>query len=516
MSWGGFHHEIDSSGEVPGHPTLVLTGDPSDLETNPFGDWNAFQRAIGEGSSPVTFFYRLRTQFRDQSLRLAGPVFSTDAGPSTLTLLAEHRNEEMPTHFEGMISEPDGKTTVTEDSLASRSIDTTSLYAELRARLFGEIAPVPFVRGLELQLAVRRDEEKHHFARDPSAENPEYHRTEFAGTTYTAGAKVMPTSWLLLRGSYATGEQPPLLNTLNEADPITWDQPMATDPQRGGTYLGADGPYTMRSGGDASLKTARATTMSVGAVLMPFGSDGARLAVDYSHIRRTRDVFQPDFTQILPHEDFWPERVERAPLTDADRANGYTAGRVTMFDMRIANGSTVEVKALDIHADWPVTLFGGRLNLYADATRDFRNVTRAPFVADVNRVGYREGPLKWKANGGFDWSKGSLTLGANAQYYDSSLVFQHGLGDRFSPEILIGFQGSPDISSQWYLDLHGRWQVPLQGSSPLENLSVELGIVNVLDEEPPRESFLLDVGPGYSRLGDPRMRRFDLVLSFRF
>ena len=64
MSWGSFHHEIDSSGEVPGNPTLVLTGDPSDLETESIWRLECLQRAIGEGSYPVTSFSRLRTQFR--------------------------------------------------------------------------------------------------------------------------------------------------------------------------------------------------------------------------------------------------------------------------------------------------------------------------------------------------------------------------------------------------------------------------------------------------------------------
>src|SRR5262249_49111671 len=153
-------------------------------------------------------------------------------------------------------------------------------------------------------------------------------RIEFSGTTYTIGAKVSPARWLMLRSSYATGEQPPVdFTTMVETD-LTTTIPFALDPQRGGALLGADGPYLVKFGSRADLKMVRASTMFLGAVLTPRGVDGPRLAVDYSHIRRTRDaiLYLPD--DILAHEDYWPDRIERGSLTDADRALGYTAGPI--------------------------------------------------------------------------------------------------------------------------------------------------------------------------------------------
>ena len=344
---------------------------------------------------------------------------------------------------------------------------------------------------------------------NPSDPDPEYIDAEFAGTAYTAGAKISPTRWLMLRGSYATGEQPPPLYTLVELDEETLTAPLTTDPKRGDTDLGADAAYLLKWGGDPRLRTVHATTVSVGTVVTPQGPDGPRFALDFSRIHRTRDIhaFSPE--ELLAHEEAWPERIGRAPLTDEDRANGYTAGPVTMIDMRHANSGTLVVEAVDLHADWPLKLLGGRLRLYADGTWHRRNVQDAPFQPAVHLEGYRDGPLKLRANGGFDWSTDRLTIGANLQYFGSYLVLtQSPLAG--ANDLNVEIQGSRNIPSQSYLDLHGTWRIPVQAFGPLEDLTLDFGVINALDNAPPRESSMVFAGPGYSRYGDPRQRRFEL------
>jgi outer membrane receptor protein involved in Fe transport len=516
ISTGAFHRLTAlSKRDASEASNLVLLGDPSDLETNPLGDWDAFQRAIAANTSSG-MLTELRTRFRDRSLRFAGPVFSTAAGPSMLTLLAEHRAEDVPAYTQYSVTTDDaGITTLEPTPLSSRGTATTSFYAELRPRLFGDIAPSPFLRELELQFAIRHDAEKDDFARDPLDMSSEFIHAKFTGTAYTAGAKVSPARWLTVRGSYATGEQPPVLNELAELIPQPVTSSSVTDPKRGDTELGADGAYVLRSGGNASLKAARAATASLGAILTPSGKDGPRLAIDYSRVRRTRDLARPDAVEILAHEDAWSGRVERAPLTDADRANGYTAGRLTLLDTRVGNGGSVIVDALDMHASWPLLLLGGRLELYADATYHIRDTEKAPFQPDVESAGYREGPLKWRANGGFDWSTERVTLGANLQYFASYLVLVQGSLSAQNG-IVTEVQGSRSIPPQSYLDLHATWRLPGLDFGALDALAVELGIVNVLDRAPPREASFIDLGPGYSRYGDPRQRRFELGLSAHF
>jgi iron complex outermembrane recepter protein len=292
--------------------------------------------------------------------------------------------------------------------------------------------------------------------------------------------------------------------------------PLATDPRRGNTLLGSDGGYFYQSSGNPDLETVRATTSFLGAVLTPFGEDGARLAVDVSRIERTGDFMLPLPQEVLDHEDYWPERIERLPLSDTDRALGYTGGRIHTLDARANNGGSLEVDSLDLHAEWPVELLGGRLRLYADGTYHMRNVVKGLFRPDQRRDGYREGPLRWRGNGGFDWSNAWLGIGANVQYLGSYRIF---LDDNApgGDDLHIMLQGSREVPSQTYLDLNASWSLPIPSSWAVKDLALNLGVINVLDEEPPREnSFVFRQRFSYSRYGDPRQRRFELTLSTYF
>jgi hypothetical protein len=325
----------------------------------------------------------------------------------------------------------------------------------------------------------------------------------------------------MLRASYSTGEQPPPIVNLVEVDPFVYgpDDDLVSDPKRGDTELAEEGELRVHGGGNPQLKTTYAKTLSFGAVFAPRGADGVRFALDYSRIHRTRDLQEQSVPGILAHEENWPERVVRAPLTDADRDNGYTGGRVEIIDARIANDSATEVDAFDFRAEWPLSFLNGRLRLYADATYHKRKTQRDRFEPAIAWAGYLEGPLKRRANGGFDWSKNQFTFGANLQYFGSSLILDEPYPNTpllpDDDELLI--QGAARIPFQMYLDLYGSWRVPLRRLGAIDSLSLDFGIVNVLDKVPPRESsYVSGFGPSYSRYGDARMRRFELGLSCHF
>jgi hypothetical protein len=218
---------------------------------------------------------------------------------------------------------------------------------------------------------------------------------------------------------------------------------------------------------------------------------------------------------LMAHEDYWRGRVQRAPLTDEDLANGYTAGRVTLLDARLANGARVEVDCIDLRSEWALPMLGGYLKLYADATYHMKNRIGRLFEADVERAGFHGGPLQRRANGGFDWTRSDLTIGANLQYFGSNLITAADQRPDVA-EMLIERQGSMRIPSQTYLDIYGSWQLPTNNFGPVKLFSLDFGIVNVLDKPPPFVSSFVMVGPGYSRYGDPRMRRFELTLSASF
>jgi hypothetical protein len=167
----------------------------------------------------------------------------------------------------------------------------------------------------------------------------------------------------MLRGSYATGRQPPPLEDLISTERTTCVE--FFDPERRGADECPEAVLLVRAGGSSDLEMVRASTLSAGAILMPLGAVGPRLSLDYSTVRRTGDPYLLDEARVLAEEDRWPERVTRAPLTDEDRARGFTAGRLTLLDARAANGGSLTVKTLDARAEWPIEILGGRLQAYA-------------------------------------------------------------------------------------------------------------------------------------------------------
>ena len=361
---------------------------------NPFGNWEQLQAAAAATLNNGAFGFRTRNRHSEQSLRLAGPLFRTAAGPATLTLLAERRRESIPISINSVFIDQIGPETSFSE-VASRAITTLSFYAELRSRLFGDDAPFPLLRNLEVQLAIRHDDQRVDFSRNPETpDESERIRARFAGTTFTAGARSSPLPWLTLRGSYATGEQPPPLGRLIDEE-FQFTFVLVPDPKRGGTYPGlSDFQFlVLRDGGSPDLATARATTLSVGAIFEPFGDDGLRFSLDYSRIRRTRDYYEPTDQLIFDHEDFWPERIVRAPLTDADRALGYTGGRVLLFDSRGMNGAGRRVETIDVRFEWPMRFLGGRLRLYGSATWQIHNIENRLFEPDIEYAGWAGGPV---------------------------------------------------------------------------------------------------------------------------
>lgn len=490
-------------------PRSIVLGPPFGPDINPLGDWQEFLRELAATPTRTEIEARTRNRYREQSLRLAGPLVAAPGGDVTLSLLAERRTERVPA-FTTTARYTEGSDTFEDERrTAARGSASASFYGELRAPVFASEALVPFLRGLELQLAVRHDRLRTNFDPDPIDLNPGQNlRRSFRGTSFTGGAKVTPWPWLMLRASYATGSQPPTLQELFAREEMD-DFAATRDPKRGGNFIGPEGAFLSKFGGNPDLTKADANTLSLGAVLHPEGRRGPRISIDYSRIRKSREpvIVSADF--VVDNEDRFPERVGRAPLTDADRALGYTGGRIILLDERAMNGGAVKADALDGRLEWPVALNAGRLRLYGAATWQISNEERQLSGPVVKRLATRLGPLKWRANAGADWSHGATTIGFNVQYFSR---YEAGPPGAIETEI----HGSRWIKAQAYVDLHASRRFRVRSGGPLEAFTVDFGIVNVFDKAPPREGGYIFGFPGYSRYGDPRRRRFELVLSSEF
>lgn len=495
--------------------TLGANGRPI---VDPLGDWNSLVESTATLVDMTQVGFRQVNRFSVASLRVAGPLATLPGGPLNVTLLAERHREHAPPR----------SATLSIDSFSLeipfpiRKQRVTSGYVELRAPVLPQEASLPVVRGLELQLAARYDRVRTLVPEDAtpgSPSNDDLTTVTSSGATFTAGARMFPLSTLMLRGSVATGELPPTIEKL-ATNEIRYDEVRfgASDPLRGGRFLGTEGPVVVLQHGSHELKPERAKTISIGAVLNPNGRKLPRISIDYSRIDVRREVsfITISIPDLLANPETSPAQVVRAPLTDEDRTLGFTAGRVISIDMRAFNGGRTVIEAVDAQVDWAIPAGRtGQIRLYGNATW-YPSVRRklAPNAPSVSRVGYFNGPLAWRGNVGLEWTNGPLMIGFNVQYFDSYRATY--VGDEFATfnSRILRFQGSARIPSQAYFDLVARRRFRLMRTSPLESVEVNFGIQNLFDRRPPvvAEPSV----PGYSFYGDPRRRRFELVLSTDF
>jgi outer membrane receptor protein involved in Fe transport len=479
---------------------------------DPFGDPDARLLALSSCRHLYLSTDRANSRYREQSLRLAGPLFRTRAGPATLTILLQNRTETIPGSSEDTIDDRADPPDFSSDYSGS-AIRTRSIYGELAAPLIARDAGLPLIDGLSAQLAIRHDQRKAAFATYTDTGDIADVHPRFAGTMYTAGVKFYPLPWLMLRGSFATGQQPPSLEDLGEYDFVEYLAELA-DPKRGNTMSPDDGDYEERFGG-LDLKQVRASTFALGMVLNPDGDHGPRISIDYSHTRRTGDVTDRSANYVVAHEDMFPGRVTRAPLTDEDRAKGYTGGVIVAVDARGLSLGQLTAASVDGRLDWRMPLGSGMLRITGNATWQLSNRVSGPEQLPFQRVGFSDGPLAWRANGGAEWTVGGTMVGANVQYFSRYRVVG---SDLVSVAYLTeAAQGSKYVSAQAYVDLYASHRFHIHWAGADRQMSVDLAAINVFDHTPPfQSSSSYYGGPQFSLYGDPRQRRFELTLNAGF
>jgi iron complex outermembrane receptor protein len=506
---------------------------------DPLGGGQALAGALASYTTKGQAIYAQTNHFRDRSLRLAGPIADLGGGPLTLTLTAEDRRDHIPPSSASVpvpgLADP---LVVPLQGLIQTS---RYYYGELRAPLTDRYDGPAGLKGLEFQLALRHETGREQPPIDPASVGPSDTAPQHAiqsTSVYTAGFKLYPIDWLMVRASAASGVLPPVASQLGlsairyTADPdiyasLTGRKVLLSpdlepaDPRRGGQPLGIAGAYDLISGGSASLQAERARSMSAGVVVTPLPR--LRVSVDYTRIDKRQEIVNfhsGDMTYFLAHENEFPGRVTRAPLTDADRAKGYMAGVVTAIDTTSFNIGQTFIEAIDAQGDYLIpTRHLGDFRLRAATTWQPRLRRKAdPGSAVVDYVGYADGPLTWRANGGLDWSKGATTVGFNVSYYGRYRVYER-LETPANAAILSLLQGSSWIRPQAYVDLFATHKLTLGGASGARDLLVRFGVQNVLDGSPPIVTRPIRFGFtsfNYSPYGDPRRRRFELSLIGHF
>ncbi|MCW3797204.1 TonB-dependent receptor plug domain-containing protein [Sphingomonas sp. BN140010] len=508
----------------------LLTGKPGGLDLPvvdplaPEAERNAAllaYRETGRTSQVLT------NHFYDASLRLAGPLVHLPGGPLTATASAEWRRETVP-ETQRVSNFPASKRVLDN---SPRQVQVASALLELRAPITGSDQRLPFLRKLEVQLALRGDSSRTlyptSFGSILPGQEPET-RSHRLALTYTAGVRIRPRHNLLLRLSSATGELPPTIRNLQSTfGYFVNSDALLADSKRGGRPVGSERSFIFLYGGSPDSPPERARGISAGLVLNPDPRRWPQFSLDYSHIHRTREPYVLSYIffddenalarvpEVLAREGSDPGRLRRLPLTDADAALGFTAGIVTHVDGRGVNDGETVLKSLDADLSWqlPATRFGiFDLNASATWTSSLRHRISGTRLS-TERAGYADGPVKWRGVLSLDWHLGSSSAGLRANYTGSYRPIYGSPADaQYNPQILR-FQGRQRIPQQVTFDLRVG-QTLAVGVGVLKRAQVELVIANVFDASPP-----ITADPqtlGYSTYADPRRRRFSLALGTAF
>ncbi len=468
---------------------------------------------------------------RGATLRVAGPLWQLPGGPLRLAALLEdqrqYTDDQVSYYYE------EGATAPLYLYNPRIGATTRSLYTELTAPLFSAANARRGLRGLDVQASYRYDVSRTRTVKFgdvsnivPSLDGPfpevPFQTNEVSGNQYTLGLRYMPAEVLALRVSYGEGIFAPQPRHLAQyEDRYLLFLSGLIDPKRDGESVTGATVEKLVLQGSLQLRPEISQSWSAGAIFTPDSLPGLRLSVDYTRIEKVDEIgFLPPQT-LVDLEDSLPGRVVRNPLTPADQAAGYTGGTIRDLDAGLINIAHSLVEAIDIQADysWQTRLGAFAVNVMATVQPQMAQQP-TPTSVERDRVGYSDGPLKWRANAGLRWQRGALGLGWNLQYYDAALVY----GSTASTTIrnaAILTQGAEFIPTQTYHDVYGRYRfdhAPGFARGLLENTELQFSVQNVFNTEPPIVASIsvTALTSGYAGEGDARLRRYSISFTKRF
>jgi outer membrane receptor protein involved in Fe transport len=422
--------------------------------------------------------------------------------------------------------------------------DTNSIYAEVWVPVIGPDNAVPLVHELGFGISARHDEYESRgtlsgitclnvprplteaeiaSACPPAGAAPVYEDSTSSRTDPTYSAKWAPFADLAFRASFGTGYLPPYLHQLIR-QPTPLHVVRVTDPERDGEPIGTalfpgfnvlQGPGNFL-GGNPDVLPERSETFSAGAIFTPRWIPDLRISLDWTRTEKQDNYFDPR-TVLNPalgapdgqalFETFLrehPDRFVRGPAS-----GGFDVGPIIAADMSIANLAGSNVEAWDVSVEYSHGLFGGRLDLRAEATHltelsvqlseanpliDWAGVITGFFAGGFGETG----GLTWKGNSTVAWTNDTWSVGWRTRYFGDYYMRQ----DRTVQPL----QGAASVPSQTYHDLFATWEVR-------PDVDLRVGVNNVFDTVPPVDVSTTNY---YSRFGDPRLRNFYMTLSRRF
>jgi iron complex outermembrane receptor protein len=371
-------------------------------------------------------------------------------------------------------------------ALAKAERDITAVFAELA---------VPLVKNLEAQVAVRHDR-----------------YSDFGETTNPKVAlRWQPSQQFLMRGSYNTGFHAPDFGPLYEGENTGQFNSDIDDPVfcRRGPGITPDPnfcnirPATI-TGGNPNLKPESSKQWSLGFVVAPADWFSASVDLFQIEIKDRLAVRTPQ--EVIANFQTLGDLIVRNPDNTIDFVR---AGWI--------NVAGDEVKGADVNLKFNWNTGIGRFALdltgtYLDSFRS-RKSANEPWSERVGEFGdfdfLWDLKLRWKHTATLTWSRGpwSATLTQNHSSGYKQEVDGYGSG------VILADKGFPSRISSYTLY---NASVSYTG---IKNLTLTLGVKNLLDKDPPFSYHNVDnvAGAGWdARVGDPRGRAFTFRANYKF
>jgi iron complex outermembrane receptor protein len=337
---------------------------------------------------------------------------------------------------------------------------------------------VPVIATLETQFAARYD----HYSDFGSTVNPKI------------ALRWQPIKTLLVRGSWGTGYRAPSLpdlytprtrshSPLNLADPVRCP---ITD-----SFEDCGAGFTEILGGDVRLQPEKSSQYTLGLVAEPV--PGISASLDYWNIRKTNVIGSLDGQVILDNLDrFGASNVIRGP---ADPAYPGLPGPILALIETNANISNLQTSGIDIDLR-----YRGKATPYGRVAVAFAGTYIIDFRDQLEGFhGESSVGVRWRHHVAVDWSLGAwgVTL---AETYSSS----------YQDANLDAARNVRDVGAYDVWDLQARY-------NGVRNLTVALGVLNLLDRAPPfsnqRNTFQVGYDPSYA---NPLGRTFYARLTYDF
>jgi iron complex outermembrane receptor protein len=406
-------------------------------------------------------------------------VMQLPAGPMAVAVGFDSRKEEFLFNKEGAAA-TNINGTQSPASLPRRDRRITAFYSELQ---------VPLAKGLDAQLAVRRDK-----------------YSDFGSTTNPKLAvRWQPTSDMIVRSSYSRGFHAPDFDALYGGDTVGQFNSDINDPVlcptgRETTGCGIRPAITGRS--NPNLKPEKSKQYSTGIVFQPI--DWFSASIDYWNIELTDRIGA--LSPLLLVSNY--AQYQQFVIRDA-------SGQISEVIAPTFNLAGDRTKGFDISlaSNWKNDL--GKFTAKLDGTYvksyETRFSSADPWAGLVSQFGDTVYGytlhLRWRHTASLTWDKGnwSSTL---SQSYTAGYLQEKGGFVGFTPPQLVGKSVSP------YQLYHLTTTY-----SGFKNLSLTGGIRNLFDTKPPFSGHNVDnvAGAGWdARVGDPRMRSFVLSATYKF